>query len=68
MKDLQAIAERAARDRCRAILARIQAAIADHAPGVATEMSEEAIRARGRGLKQRWISEPGLRFARRIAP
>lgn len=66
MRGLQAVAERVARSRCAAILARIAAAVAEHAPGTGVERSEEAVRARGRGLRRRWLSEPGLRFARRI--
>lgn len=65
MRGLQAVAERAVRARCAMILARIEAAIAEHAPGVLVERDEEAVRARGRALRRRWLSEPGLRFARR---
>jgi hypothetical protein len=64
--DWQAIAEHAARARCKAILERIKAAIAEHAPNAKVEAGEGSVRARGRGLRRRWISEPGLRFARRI--
>jgi hypothetical protein len=66
MRGLQAVAERLARARGAAVLARIAAAVAEHAPGARVERSEEEVRARGRGLRRRWLSEPGLRFARRI--
>lgn len=66
MTGWQAIAERAARARCVAIAGRIRAAIAEHVPDAAVERGEGEVRARGRGLKRRWISEAGLRFARRI--
>ena len=62
----QAVAERAARARCGAIMERIKAAIAEHAPGASVEAGEDLLTVRGRGLRRRWISEPGLRFARRI--
>lgn len=60
------VAERAARARCAAILERVEAAIAAHAPGARVDRDEGSVRVRGRGLRQRWISDPGLRFARRI--
>lgn len=60
-----AIAERAARRRSAAILGRIHKAIAEHAPDATIESQEEEVRARARGLKRRWVSEAGLRFARR---
>jgi hypothetical protein len=66
MRGLQALAERVARARCAVVLARIAAAVVAHAPGARVERSEEAVRAHGRGLRRRWLSEPGLRFARRI--
>jgi len=66
MTGLRTVAERAVRERCRAIMARIVAAIADHAPDARIESSEDKVQARGRGLKRQWLSEPGLRFARRI--
>jgi hypothetical protein len=47
------------------ILAQIEAAIAD-APGLDARRGEDEVRVRGRGLRRRWISDPGLRFARRI--
>ena len=62
----QAIAERAAQARCGAILERIKAAIAEHAPGASIQAAEDSLTVRERGLRRRWISEPGLRFARRI--
>ena len=62
----QAIAEKAARARGEAIIAKVRAAIDEHAPGVGVEIRGNELRARGRGLKSRWISEAGLRFARRI--
>lgn len=62
----QGLAERVARARCATILARIEAAIAEHAPGADVRRDGESVRARGRGIGRRWISEPGLRFARRI--
>ncbi len=62
----QAIAERAARKRSEAIVARIRAAIAEHAPEADINLTDDGVRARSRGLKRRWLSEPGLRFARRI--
>ena len=68
MRGWEGVAERAAKARCEAIMARIRGAIAGHAPDADLEHSEEEIRARGRGLKRRWLSEPGLRFARRILP
>lgn len=66
MRGWQSIAERAARVRCSAILERIVAAIGEHAPGAKVEIGDGSVRASGRGLARRWISEPGLRFARRI--
>ena len=62
----QSLAERAARTCCNAILARVEAAIAEHVPEATLERSEGMMRARGRRLKWRWISDAGLRFARRI--
>ena len=64
----QAIAERAARARCDRILARIERAVAGQAADVRVERGEETLRVRGRGVRQRWITEPALRFARRIMP
>jgi hypothetical protein len=64
----QAIAERAARRRGDAILAKFKAAIAQSAPGATVERDSDGMRVRGRGLKQRWLSEPRLRFARRLEP
>jgi hypothetical protein len=66
MRGLLALAERAARTRCAAILATIKTAIAEHAPSAAVEIRDDLLRARGRGLKRRFISEAGLRFARRV--
>lgn len=68
MRSWQAVAKQAARQRSEAIIARIRAAIASHAPGADVERSDDELRVRGRGLKRRWLSEPGLRFARRILP
>jgi hypothetical protein len=62
----QTIAERAAKARGEAIVARIRAAIADHAPDADVRQTADGVRARGRSLKRRWLTEPGLRFARRI--
>ena len=62
----QAIAERAAKARCAAILERMRDAVADHAPGALIEAEDNAMRVRGRGLRQRWLADSGLRFARRI--
>lgn len=59
------LAERVARMRGARILAQIEAAIAD-APGLDARRGEDEVRVRGRGLRRRWISDPGLRFARRI--
>lgn len=64
----QALAERLARERCGAILKRVEAAVAAHAPDATIERDREAVRARGRELTARWLSEPGLRFARRLRP
>ncbi len=64
----QAVAERAAKTRCAAIIERIGQAIADHAPGARIEAADNQLRVRGRGLRQRWLGEAGLRFARRIKP
>lgn len=61
----QAIAERAAAVRCAAIVERMRRAVADHAPDAMIEPSGSELRVRGRGIKQRWLSEAGLRFARR---
>ena len=63
----QDIAERAARARCGGILERIRAAIAEHAPRAEVDVGKSSVTARGRGLRRHWITEPGLRFARRIA-
>ena len=68
MRSLQPLAERVARARCASILARIAAAIGEHAPDAQVTMQGERLVARGRGLGRRWIAEPGLRFARRIMP
>ena len=62
----QAVAEQAVRARSEAVLERMRAAIAEHLPGVEVTSAGDAVRVRGRGLKRRWLSEPGLRFARRI--
>lgn len=62
----QAIAERVAKARGEAIAARIRAAIADHAPDADVRPTADGVQARGRGLRRRWLTEPGLRFARRI--
>jgi hypothetical protein len=62
----QSVAERAAKGRGEAIVERIRAAIADHAPDADVKAMADGVRVRGRGLKRRWLSEPGLRFARRI--
>ena len=64
----QALAERAARARSEAIVAKVQAAIAQHAPDAEVERQDGGIRARGRGLRLRWLSEAGLRFAWRTRP
>jgi hypothetical protein len=64
----QALAERLARERCAAILKRVEAAVAAHAPDATIERDGEAVRARGRDLTARWLSELGLRFARRLRP
>jgi hypothetical protein len=64
----QAVAEQAAGGRCREIMRRIEATIADHAPAARTESDDGVIRVAGRGLKQRWLSEPALRFARWVRP
>lgn len=61
----RAIAERAARARGAETLAKVERAIAEHSPGAAVETGADEIRVRGRGLKQRWIADPMLRFARR---
>lgn len=63
----QAVAERAARTRGQAVLAKVRAAIAEHAPNAHVELQGDEIRAQGRGLRHRWLSEPGLRFAGRIS-
>ncbi|HVL29322.1 MAG TPA: hypothetical protein VM326_01225 [Sphingomicrobium sp.] len=60
------VAERAAKARCEAILERIRAAITAYAPGAEVEPTGDGMRISGRGLKRRWLSEAGLRFARRI--
>jgi hypothetical protein len=62
----QAVAERAAQVRCAAILERLRQAIGEHAPNAMVEAGGGELRLRGRGLKQRWLGEAGLRFARRI--
>lgn len=62
----QDVAEKAGRTRCAAILARIAAAIEHYAPDARIEAGSEEVRVRGHGLKRRFLSEPGLRFARRI--
>lgn len=63
----EAVAERAAKARGEAIRARIRAAIAEHAPHANVELQGDELRVRGLRLKQRWLSEAALRFARRIA-
>lgn len=68
MRGLQAVAERVARARSERILARIAAAIAEHAPDARVEDDGDALRARGRRLKRRWLGEPALRFARWTRP
>jgi hypothetical protein len=62
----ESVAERAARSRCSAILERMKAAIAEHAPDASIDVNEDSVIARSRGLSRRWISEPRLRFARRM--
>ena len=62
----EAVAEAAVRQRCAAILERMRAAVSEHAPDARISGDGDELRVRGRGLKQRWIAEPGLRFARRI--
>jgi hypothetical protein len=64
----QAVAERAARARCAAILDRVEAAVAAHVPGAAAKRDDDSVSVRGRRLAARWLSEPGLRFARRLEP
>ena len=61
----QGIAERAAQAWCASIRDRIEAAVAAHAPDAQAERTADGVRLRGRGLKALWISEAGLRFARR---
>ena len=68
MSSWQNVAEQAAKQRGEAIIARIRAAIARHAPEASIDGHDDELRVRGRGLKRRWLSEPGLRFARRILP
>lgn len=63
----EAVAERAAKARGEAIRARIRAAIAEHAPHANVELQGDELTVRGLRLKQRWLSEAALRFARRIA-
>ena len=62
----QDIAERAARPRRAEILARFEQAITEHAPAARVARNADELHVTGRGLKARWISEAGLRFARRI--
>ena len=61
----QGIAEQAAQARCSQILERVESAIGRQAPGARVERSGDEMRARGRGLRARWICDAGLRFARR---
>ena len=68
MKGLEAVAERLARARGERLLARVADAAAAHAPGATIDRQSNECRVRGRGLRRRWISEPALRFARRIQP
>ena len=62
----QDVAEKAARTRCAAILERITTAIEQYAPDARMDGGGQELRVRGRGLKARFLSEPGLRFARRL--
>jgi hypothetical protein len=64
----QAFAERVARWRSAEILARVEAALAAHAPGAKSARGGDMLKATGRGLRAQWLSEPGLRFARRLQP
>lgn len=68
MRNWQSLAEEAARRRCAEIVDRLTAAVAAHAPDADVASDAEIVRARGRGLARRWLSEPGLRFAPRIKP
>ena len=63
----EAVADRAAKTRAAAIIAKITAAVAEHAPHSDVELQGNELRVRGLRLKQRWLSEAALRFARRIA-
>lgn len=66
MRGLEIVAERAARRQCEAILARVASAVANQAPDAEVAEAADELRARGRALARRWISEPALRFPRRI--
>lgn len=60
------LAERSANERGQRILEAIERAVLEHAPEAVVEPDARSLRIRGRAMVRKWISEPGLRFARRI--